>query len=214
MAPKQVDREEKQQLIAGAALEVFARRGFAAATIEEIARAAGLGKGTVYQYFQSKDDLFFAVFHSFVGQLRRQARGLAAGPESSAAARLRTILVGLMDIDEDSRRLFSLTFEFWAVSASGTPALRARVASLFRDTYAELGVMVAETIRDGVARGEFDPAIDVGALTAVLIGSMDGLWLQAWFDPTINPARMAARFLDVVLRGLARPGAAGAAGER
>ena len=214
MAPKRVDREEKQQAIVGAAVEVFARRGFTAATIEEIARAAGLGKGTVYQYFQSKDDLFFAVFRGFVGQLLEQARGLAAGAAPSAAARLRTILVGLMDIDEDARRLFSLTFEFWAASASAAPALRARVASAFRDSYAELGVMVAETIRDGVARGEFDPAVDVGAVTAVLIGSMDGLWLQAWFDPTINPARMAARFLDVVLRGLARPGAARVEGER
>ena len=56
MAPKRVDREEKQQAIVGAAVEVFARRGFTAATIEEIARTAGLGKGTVYQYFHSKDD--------------------------------------------------------------------------------------------------------------------------------------------------------------
>jgi AcrR family transcriptional regulator len=209
MTPKRVDREEKQQAIVGAALEVFARRGFTAATIEEIARTAGLGKGTVYQYFGSKDDLFFAVFQAFVGQVGQQARGLAAGPALSAAGRLRTLIVGLMDIDDEARRLFSLTFEFWAAAASGAPALRTRVASLFRDSYAELGVMVAETIRDGVARGEFDPAVDVGAVTAVLIGSMDGLYLQAWFDPTINPARMAQRFVDVVLRGLARPDAKG-----
>lgn len=209
MAPKRVDREEKQQDIIGAALVVFARRGFAAATIEEIARTAGLGKGTVYQYFESKDDLFFAVFQAFAGQLAQQARTLAASAAPSAGERLRALIVGLVDIDEEARQLFSLTFEFWAASASGSPALRTRVARLFRDTYAELGVMVAETIRDGVARGEFDPEVDVAAVTSVLIGSMDGLWLQAWFDPTINPARMAGRFLDVVLRGLARGDAEG-----
>jgi len=209
MAPKRVDREERQQVILGAALEVFAERGFTAATIEEIARTAGLGKGTVYQYFESKEDLFFAVFQAFVGQLGQQARALASGAAPSARERLRMLIVGLMSVDEEARRLFSLTFEFWAASASGAPALRTRVARLFRESYAALGVMVAETIRDGVARGEFDAAVDVGAVTAVLIGSLDGLYLQAWFDPTIDPARMAGRFLDVVLRGLARPGAEG-----
>jgi AcrR family transcriptional regulator len=203
MTPRRIVREEKRQQIVTAALRVFAEHGFATATIDEIARVAGLGKGTVYQYFRSKDDLFFAVFQAFVGGMVGQARALDAVPGISAAERLRGLLLGLVDLDEEARRLFPLMFEFWSASASGSRELRARVARLFRDSYAELGTMVAETIRDGVTRGEFDPTVDVGAITAVLIGSLDGLWLQAWFDPTLNPSRMAARFLEVVLRGLA-----------
>jgi AcrR family transcriptional regulator len=205
MAPRRVVREEKQQAIVAAALEVFAERGFSAATIDEIARASGLGKGTIYEYFASKEDLFFAVFRGFVGQLLERARALSARPLPSAADRVRTLILGLVDIDEEARRLFPLTFEFWAASASASPELRARVGRLFRDSYADLGRMLADTIRDGVNGGEFDPSTDVAAIAAVLVGSMDGLWLQAWFDPTLNPARMAGRFLDVVLRGLAAP---------
>jgi len=49
-------------------------------------------------------------------------------------------------------------------------------------------------------------AISPSGVDAVRSESIDGLWLQAGFDPNLNPVRMAERFIDVVLRGLAPPG--------
>jgi AcrR family transcriptional regulator len=49
-----------------AALEVFAERGFAGATLDQIAEAAGLTKGAIYSNFAGKDDLFFAMMHDQV----------------------------------------------------------------------------------------------------------------------------------------------------
>lgn len=51
----------KRELIVDAALKVFAKRGFYSAKIEEIAQEAGVGKGTVYEYFRSKEQLFHQV---------------------------------------------------------------------------------------------------------------------------------------------------------
>ena len=48
MSPKFVDREQKTQKIAQAALEMFAQRGFAATSVDQIAQAAKVGKGTIY----------------------------------------------------------------------------------------------------------------------------------------------------------------------
>lgn len=206
MTPKRVDRAARTGQIVAAALEVFARRGFAAATIDEIAREAGLGKGTVYQYFDSKENLFFAGFRAVVDGMLAAARARASTSSPSAAARLRALFVETIDLDAEARRMFPLMFEFWAASASASPELRGRVARMFRDLYADFGVVIADTIRDGMAAGEFDPAIEPATISAVLLGSIDGLWLQAWFDPSLNPVRMAERFFDVLLRGLAPPG--------
>ena len=52
-------KEEKRALIIEAAAKVFARRGFASTLMAEIAIEAGIGKGTLYEYFDSKEDLFF-----------------------------------------------------------------------------------------------------------------------------------------------------------
>src|SRR3954447_15849721 len=53
--------EDRPREICAAALEVFAEKGFAAAKLDEIARRAGVSKGTLYLYFKDKEDLFRAV---------------------------------------------------------------------------------------------------------------------------------------------------------
>lgn len=60
------DRRPEQ--IIRAALEVFSERGFRSATMEEVARAAGITKGTIYLYFSSKEDLFLAVVRAHLQQ--------------------------------------------------------------------------------------------------------------------------------------------------
>jgi AcrR family transcriptional regulator len=58
--------EDRPREICSAALEVFSERGFAAARLDEIARRAGVSKGTLYLYFKDKEDLFRAVVRDTV----------------------------------------------------------------------------------------------------------------------------------------------------
>jgi AcrR family transcriptional regulator len=58
--------DERPREICAAALEVFAEKGFAAAKLDEIARRAGVSKGTLYLYFKDKEDLFRAVVKSAI----------------------------------------------------------------------------------------------------------------------------------------------------
>lgn len=58
--------EDRPREICAAALEVFAEKGFAAAKLDEIARRAGVSKGTLYLYFKDKEDLFRAVVRDTV----------------------------------------------------------------------------------------------------------------------------------------------------
>jgi AcrR family transcriptional regulator len=67
MAPRWQRRaEDRPREICAAALQVFAEKGFAAARLEEIARRAGVSKGTLYLYFEDKADLFRAVVQATV----------------------------------------------------------------------------------------------------------------------------------------------------
>lgn len=59
-------RAEVRRRLLDAALEVFADRGFASASLDQVAEAAGLTKGAIYSNFASKDDLFFAVMEDQV----------------------------------------------------------------------------------------------------------------------------------------------------
>ena len=69
MSPKFVDREAKTREIAGAALKLFAQKGFAATGVDQIAAAAKIGKGTIYEYFDTKADIFVAAVLEWMNQL-------------------------------------------------------------------------------------------------------------------------------------------------
>ncbi len=68
MAPSKREelRVERRQAILNAAMKVFAQRGYAAATIREIAREADIAQGTIYLYFPSKREILLAVYRSMI----------------------------------------------------------------------------------------------------------------------------------------------------
>lgn len=69
-------QQDKRQLILAAAADIFAAHGFHQATIEQIAGAAGVGKGTVYLYFKSKKGLFDALLLESSQRVLLQAKGV------------------------------------------------------------------------------------------------------------------------------------------
>ena len=203
MAARIVDRTAKTGAILRAATQVLAEQGYQAATMDAIADRAGIGKGTLYEYFRDKQDLFFAVFDDYIASMARLARQSAELPSTTAAAQIQQVIHPVLAMSAEARDLFPLVFEFWAASAS--PNRRTRVAALFRDNYAEFRRLIAEQIHRGQQQGEFDRTADASRIAAVLVGALDGLFLQAWFDPTLDPVSMGDDFVKVLLRGLAAP---------
>ncbi len=63
------DREKKRCMIMDAALKIFSKQGFSPAVLEEVAREAGIAKGTLYLYFQDKEDLFCSTIMSIIDKL-------------------------------------------------------------------------------------------------------------------------------------------------
>src|SRR3569623_1660721 len=81
--------EDRPREICAAALEVFAERGFAAARLEEIARRAGVSKGTLYLYFETKEQLFRAVVDQAIAPNLRMVRAMIAAHPGPLADLLR-----------------------------------------------------------------------------------------------------------------------------
>ena len=194
-------KEEKRALIIEAAAKVFARRGFASTLMAEIAIEAGIGKGTLYEYFDSKENLFFAVFEWFVQATEAEAKVSISALGGSASERLDALSDSLMSSWAQMEDMYSLVMEFWSASASSQ--MRERFKQAFKNGYSDFRQIVSTLIRDGIERGEFQPQVDIDSVAAALVGTWDALFLQAWFDRSFNPAATAEDFLDTVLRGLA-----------
>jgi len=199
MVPRIVDKQARRAAIVEAARSVFAGRGFQGASLDDIARAADVAKGTLYLYFSNKEELFYATFQSFQFDMVRLCES-SIEREDSAGDKLRACLAVSVDTLCDNIELYPLTLEVWAAASSG-PA-RERFAAAMKDLYARFRATTAELIETGKESGEFAADVDSEAVAAWLVGGLDGLMLQYWFDRDIELGRWVDSFLATVMRGI------------
>jgi AcrR family transcriptional regulator len=200
MAPKIVDKPAKRAEITRAAADVFARKGFQGASVEEIADAAGISKGTVYGYFKNKEDLFYATFQAFQAEIVAECM-TAIDAQRTVHDKLKTFLLVTLTQLQAHIDLFPLTLVLWAAASSGSA--RERFAEVMENLYREFRTLVAELVQAGKANGEFRADTDEKAVAAWLVGGLDGLMLQYWFDQSLNIQTWSENFLALVLRGIA-----------
>ena len=193
------DKELKRERLVTAAAQVFAVRGYRSATMDEIAQVAGTAKGTLYLYFKDKEELFYAVFEWLTAQTLERSSAVDR-EDMPAPARLRALAEGATRFIAEHREWFPLTLEVWA--AGGSTDLRKRFASALREMYAQYRTLIAHIIRTGQQRGELRADLDADALGALLTGAVDGLLLQCWFDPALDPFPLLQAFFDPLLRGM------------
>jgi AcrR family transcriptional regulator len=193
-------KQNKRSLIIEAAARVFANRGYNSTLIAEIAAEAGIGKGTIYEYFPSKEDLFFSVFEWFVETTEAEAKVSISALGGSASERLKALNDALLRSWLDMLDMYSLVMEFWSASASSR--MRQRFKQAFREGYRDFRQIVSALLIDGIETGEFQPEVDAESVAAALVGAWDALLLQAWFDEGFDPLTTSRRFMAVLINGL------------
>jgi AcrR family transcriptional regulator len=153
-----------------AASRVFARRGFHAATLEEVAREAGYTTGAIYSNFAGKDELFQAAFeHQIARDVREVSDAQAAATEDTPGARTRASARRWMELLAERPEMFLLLVEYWSY-AMRHPELRESFAErfgAFRDT-------TARWVEEEAERGGWDlplPPQDIAlGLNALIYG--------------------------------------------
>ncbi|MEM6467074.1 MAG: TetR/AcrR family transcriptional regulator [Pseudomonadota bacterium] len=194
--PKVVDREEMQHGILDAAMTVYAQKGYHAATIADVAEAAGLGKGTLYLYFKNKEAIAISmVDRHFKGMEDRFFS--AKMPET-----LDEFASGLsqtMNIPEEQAKFIRVFFEVFGPSfASDT--FSAKVASFFD----KLGEHYTGQITHLQASGQIRSDADAKKLGRVLASLIDGMILHKGLF-SISKQRhsaMRAEAVEMFVRGL------------
>lgn len=199
--------EKKRDAIAAAAARLFATRPFHKVRLDDIAAAARIGKGTLYVYFDNKEDLYFSLiydgFAALVDRLKEQVRGAAMpAAKASAAEGLRRIVGELVAFAFQHPYFYELT------RAVGTAPLaragKARGRGIGRDwdgKRQELQDLIERTIRRGVRAGELDdpfPELTAGCIPGMVRSVM-------LFGPKeAGQAEVTANLVRLLERGIGR----------
>ena len=202
MRKREANKEKKQTAILAAALGVFGGKGYAAAKIIDIARAAEVGKGTIYEYYRSKEDLFFAVFEWYAAQLAKDSTVDAACLGGDPAQRMKNLLSSVFTAFHKQIDTFSVFLEFWA--AAGNPDMRDRYRSALLSMYDTFRILIVDLLEEGKGSGVFRSDVDSASTAAGLVGALDGMMLQAWMDRDFDALSASAHFFDTIITGLRR----------
>ena len=191
--------EDKRRHLLDAAVRVFARKGFHASRVGDIAEEAGVAHGLLYHYFASKDEVLEAVFHENWNVLLARIAGVEETDEPAAdqlrhiaAIVLRTWL-HLPDVVRVVIREFGRS-----------PELAERIGDLAQPIEA-----IQRVIARGIERGEFRQDIEPRAAATVVYGSIDEL-LTAWVLGRLpsgeeDVAAAERTLLQVIFLGLQAP---------
>ncbi|WP_432723684.1 TetR/AcrR family transcriptional regulator [Jeongeupia wiesaeckerbachi] len=201
LCPKRWSRrkEARPHEILEAALELFAEKGYAATRIDEIAKRAGVTRGTPYLYFAGKEDIFKALINELLLPALDEAEAVLDDVEGDASERLRCV-VHLWWKSMGETRLSALP-KLMVAEAGNFP----EVAQLYNDQFVARGEAIfRQVIEAGIASGEFRP-IDVEYVLHVLCAPVVMAMLSRYMPSShaqLDPIRYLDTLLDLVLHGL------------
>ncbi|MCL1849405.1 MAG: TetR/AcrR family transcriptional regulator [Clostridiales bacterium] len=159
-------RRDRREDILKAALETFGNKGIFHSRIEEVATAAGIGKGTVYEYFRSKEELISAAIRYEMDELGNLVKA-KADLEDTVKDKLKAIVEAIILYHQKNR----------SGKLDLTPAGMGGDMKEFKDLAVEQNARwqgwLEEIIREGAAKGEIrfvDPQIFYGALMGAVMG--------------------------------------------
>jgi AcrR family transcriptional regulator len=199
---------EKRQRIFEAARQVIVERGFDAAKMEEIAARAGVGKGTLYNFFDSKEELFLSLvvdsFERTRAMIDAQIEGIA-DPWERLEVAWRALMLGIFP---DLVQQWGLNYQLWGFMARNAEA-RARLFAYWREMYREREAVIAASIAEGQASGHFRGDIDPNGVALLVTSIFDGLLHRAMFDAGRVDPEGARSVIVSMLRHLLTPTAEG-----
>src|SRR5262245_3391525 len=195
MTRKSEERKSgRHDVILGAASRLFSTRGYHATSMQDIADAVGILKGSLYHHFESKEAILYRIVKEPIVRLHRTVAEIAATPGPAAAKLERAASAHVQAFHDHYPHLFVYLRE--------TEDVRRRFrtsAGLGPRDYERLwGDMVQGGMKSGEFRADLDPTVVVYGLLGMLN------WLYKWYDPNgrLGPHEIAAQFSALALSGL------------
>lgn len=196
-------KEDRPQEITEAAFEAFAKDGYAATRVEDVARRAGISKGLLYLYFRTKEELFKAVIRSVVIRRIDALIAVVDSTELSAEEFLRGPMLEFMQGIPDSR--VAVVIRLLLAEGKRHPDL---VDFYWENVVSKGLAAISRFVERGVERGEFRPeARDVMPQLFFAPIMLSMIWRLLFAKRDLDTDRLIASQVDMLLAWIRKPAA-------
>lgn len=177
-------QEFRIQSIQQAAMRVIARKGMAAATMNEIAKEAGIAKGTIYLYFRDRDELVEKTFETAIDELHARIDAASEG-QQSFADKLRASLAAQIEFFHENREFFRLFISLRM--PEGSAAQQRRQKKICQPKFESRIDRLAGLLRHGMERGEIRE-MDPRRLAIFIIEGSIAIVMRRVLEEEVPPA--------------------------
>lgn len=196
MSPRPDVSEQRKNQIIEAAIKVFSELGFQNARMDDIADESGLSKGSLYWYFESKDDIILTILDQLFDQELFEWKDLAQ-TKSSAKGRLQDFLDHTIYAFKDMRYLMPVILEFYALTLR-----RDQVREVFKGYLNNYLQTLVPIIQQGIDQKEFRP-VDPEEAAIAIAANFEGTILLWAYDPQkVDLAKHWKSGGDLLIEGL------------
>jgi len=192
--PAIVDKAAKRREIVRYAADMFAITGYHETKMQDIATAADIGKGTIYEYFRTKEELFLAVYDAWMSEYEHVIRTRVEAA-TDALTKVEAIRDSAVEFYESRANQAPLLLEFWAHALrTDNPAFLERINST-RTFLRELGERLTQELVDA---GWFSK-VDSESFAWLEAGISDGIFLSWVLDKRSFPLDKAYTFRQSII---------------
>ena len=183
--------------VVAAAAKVFRTKGYHAASVQDIADAVGILKGSLYHHVKSKEDLLYLIVKEPIARIYETLTEIVDSDVPAGEKLRRAIVAHLEAFDEHYPHLFVYLRE--------REEMKRRFREQFKLSPKQYERCWQQILREGVKSGEFRPDLDVPVVSYGLLGMLN--WLYKWYDPRgrLGVREVAEQFATLALAGLVPP---------
>ncbi len=203
--PKIIDKAQKRKEILQAAMRVFAEKGIQKSKMIDIANRAKIGKGTIYEYFDSKEGIFKEAYLAHFKEIEERIFQIMRSGDTALHKIHNLTKTVLTDFFSENSELAGIMMDFWAEGIRTKDEEILDVINL-KEMYAVFRNILIEVLQQGIDEGSFRE-MDKKAVASAVIGSFDGLLLQWTLDRNIFDLQSVTdEWLNVLINGIKNNG--------
>lgn len=185
---------EKYEAILEAAVRVIAANGYGNSQINKIAREAGVADGTVYLYFDSKEEMMVDVFNEFLGGFIEEMRLEMAEITDSTDKLKKLVEAHLTKLEANYDFAVVVLVEL----RRPDPALRQATAEVLRRYFQ----LIEQLVEEGQANGAFDPKLNKFLVRQMIFGTLDEIVTSWVYNRRHGLASQAPQVYNMLLKGI------------
>lgn len=197
MSPRKVDKEAKRKMLFNTAMELFTTKGYDYTTMDDIAEAADVGKGTIYEYYSSKTDFIKEAYHHYItpndGILE-----IYYNTNYSPIEKIKILLVKLIEEFLNEQKISKVILNIWLEGSSKKIYPKINLKKVYSQTRQMMDSLLEEAKVQGQVRSDIPKYT-----SSIILGMFEGLTLQLMADPKLaKPEDLGEAIADVIINGI------------